>query len=231
MSISQNLPLGKFVVLEGPDGSGKTTQLQLLQRYLEAKGLEVVVVREPGGTVVGEGIRDLFKNNFGLTDPVAEVLMMLAARQQLYTEIIAPALAKGAWVISDRHTPSTFAYQGAGHGLGFHAVIELRKPLLRYPGHVADLTMILEVSAETRLARLLARDELDRVDLASEKFKNRVTDAYNEMLHGNWELNLGRLVGIDGNDHPEVVHHRVVNAVESTYTQNLHYDNLKNYSA
>ena len=227
MSISQQSIRGKFVVLEGSDGVGKTTQLQLLQRYLETKGLEVVVVREPGGTAVGEGIRDLFKNNFGLTDPVAEVLMLLAARQQLSVEIIQPALAKGAWVLSDRHTPSTFAYQGAGHGLGFQRVCELREPLLRYPGHVADLTMILEVSAEARLVRLLARGELDRVDLAGEKFKNQVTNAYDEMLHGNWELNLGRLVGIDGSDHPEVVHRRVVNAVEHAWNENIYFDTLK----
>lgn len=227
MSTSYQLPFGKFVVLEGPDGSGKTTQLALLQRYLEAKGLEVVVVREPGGTVVGEGIRELFKNNFGLTDPVAEVLMMLAARQQLYTEIIAPALAKGAWVISDRHTPSTFAYQGAGHGLGFRRICELREPLLRHPGHVADFTMILEVDAAKRQQRLEERGGLDRVDLAGEKFKNQVTDAYHEMLHGNWFLDLGRLVGIDGNDHPEVVHHRVVIALEGAFHENIYLEALK----
>ena len=209
---SIQLNSAKFLVLEGPDGSGKTTQLKMLHQYLLHQGREVVVVREPGGTVVGEALRDIFKDHFGHTDPMTEALIMLAARQQLSVEVIQPALERGAWVLSDRHTPSLFAYQGGGHGLGFDTLIELRRGL-GHRNHNADATVILTVSAEERQRRLALRGELDKVDLAGPTFSQRVAAAYDEMVHGNWSLQIGPLRVVDGDGSPAVVHQKVLEAL------------------
>ena len=202
----------RFLVIEGPDGSGKTTQLHMLRDYLESKGVEVVMVREPGGTVVGEGIRQLFKDNFGKTDPLAEALMMLAARQQLTAEVIEPAFARGAWVISDRHTPSLFAYQGGGQQLGFSALIRLREGL-GDRNRNADATVILTVDPEERQRRLDARGELDKIDTAGEAFSTRVAEAYDEMINGNWSLQMGVLHDVDGNGNPDEVHASILDTL------------------
>lgn len=203
---------GKFLVIEGPDGSGKTTQLQLLRKYLEDQGVEVVAVREPGGTVIGEGIRTLFKENFGATHPLTDALMMLAARNQLTEEVILPALQRGAWVISDRHTPSLFAYQGAGQKLGFDALIRLRQAVSR-ANHNADHTVILSISPEERERRLGARtEELDKIDQAGAVFAQRVADAYTEMTDGNWSLQIGLLTKVEADGTPEEVHANILDA-------------------
>lgn len=200
---------GKFLCIEGPDGSGKTTQLELLRQFLVMRGVEVVMVREPGGTVVGEGIRTLFKENFGQTHPMTEALMMLAARNQLAEEVIRPALARGAWVIADRYTPSLFAYQGAGQQLGFGSLIDLRQGLGHYNLN-PDVTLFLRVSDEERRRRLAARGDLDKVDMASDDFKCRVAAAYDEMLDGNWSLGMGIVRQADGEGTPEEVHEWVI---------------------
>ena len=204
----------KFLCIEGPDGAGKTTQLQMLHQHLLDQGREVVVVREPGGTVVGESLRGVFKDHFGQTDPMTEALIMLAARQQLTVEVIQPALERGAWVLSDRHTPSLFAYQGGGHGLGFETLIDLRRGLGRC-NHNADATVILTVSAEERQRRLALRGELDKIDLAGAAFTQRVAAAYEEMAHGNWSLQIGPLHVVDGDDTPNEVHLKVLKALHS----------------
>lgn len=201
----------RFLVIEGPDGVGKTTQLELLREHLISRGVEVVTVREPGGTVVGEKIRDIFKAHFGETDPMTEALMMLAARQQLTEEVIRPALRRGAWVISDRHTPSLFAYQGAGHRLGFSALIALRQGLDRFNFN-AHSTAILSLSPEERAARLAARAELDKVDLAGDEFTQRVAGAYAEMTDGTWLLRMGELNKVDASGTPAQVHARILDS-------------------
>lgn len=207
-----NLPHGQFLVIEGPDGAGKTTQMEMLEKHIQSFGVEVLRVREPGGTVLGEGIRTLFKSNFGQTDPVAEVLLLLAARQQLTVEVILPALRRGAWVLADRHTPSTFAYQGAGQGLGFSRIIELREGL-GSNNHIADMTVIMTISPEERARRLGDRTEgLDKLDMAGDAFIKRVADAYDEMVDGNWSLGIGQLRKVDGDGTPEEVHERIKRA-------------------
>ncbi len=204
-------PTGHFLVIEGPDGVGKTTQLELLRRHLQERGAEVVVVREPGGTAVGEGIRDLFKANFGQADPMTEVLLMLAARNQLTQEVIRPALQRNAWVISDRHTPSTFAYQGGGHRLGFSSILRAREGL-EHHDYKAHATVILRLDEQERQRRLAARGLEDKIDQAGQEFAARVVKAYDEMVDGNWSLSMGILKGVNANGTAEEVHARILDA-------------------
>ena len=199
----------QLLVVEGPDGSGKTTQLELLRKHIESFGVEVVVLREPGGTPFGEDLRDVFKKHFGKTDPMAEALLMQAARQQLDVEVIQPAFERRAWVITDRHAPSMFAYQGAGHKLGFSSLINLREGLGRH-NRIADATVILHVPAEERERRMDARGERDQIDDATLDFRKRVADAYEEFSHGNWSLALGPMEEVDGTGTVEEVHQRVL---------------------
>jgi dTMP kinase len=129
-----------FVTFEGIDGSGKTTQVELLRAELERRGLEVVSTREPGGTGLGEGIRDLLLHGVDMT-PWAEAALFAAARAELVAERIRPALDRGAWVLSDRYFDSSLAYQGIGRGLGLDAVLELN--LAVTGGLFPDRTFVL----------------------------------------------------------------------------------------
>lgn len=201
----------RFLVIEGPDGSGKTTQLEMLRDYLVSKGQTVVVAREPGGTTIGEGVRTLFKENFGHTHPMTEALLMLAARNQLYCEVIYPALQRGDWVITDRHHPSMYAYQGAGHQLGFSVLTDLRDGM----GDMdvtAQATAILSVPAEERERRMDARGGRDAIDDADQDFRQRVADAYDEIVNGNWHLKIGVLHDVDGTGTAQEVHARIKDA-------------------
>lgn len=159
---------GKFITFEGGEGGGKSTQLALLAKVLEDAGIEVVTTREPGGTSGAEEIRDLLVR--GTTDrwaPLAEVLLHFAARIDHVEKVIQPALETGAWVLCDRFTDSTMAYQGGGHGLGFDRIRELHHQVLG--NFRPDLTLILDLPVEEGLARAFGRagaeDRYERMDL------------------------------------------------------------------
>ena len=159
---------GKFITFEGGEGGGKSTQLALLAKVLEDAGIEVVTTREPGGTSGAEEIRNLLVR--GTTDrwaPLAEVLLHFAARIDHVEKVIQPALESGAWVLCDRFTDSTMAYQGGGHGLGFDRIRELHHQILG--NFRPDLTLILDLPVEEGLARAFGRagaeDRYERMDL------------------------------------------------------------------
>lgn len=139
-----------FVTFEGIDGSGKTTQVELLRTELERRGEEVVATREPGGTELGEGIRQVLLQGPGMT-AWAEALLFAAARAELVAERIRPALERGAWVLSDRYFDSSLAYQGIGRELGFEEVLGLN--LAVTGGLEPDRTFLLAISAEEALRR------------------------------------------------------------------------------
>jgi dTMP kinase len=166
-----------FITFEGVDGSGKTTQAALLAEALRAEGHDVVATREPGGTELGERIRELLLDG-GVITPWAEASLFAAARAQLVDEVIRPALARGADVISDRYIDSSLAYQGLARGLGVDRVLELN--LLATGGLLPDRTFLLLLAPE-QAARRRRGAEADRIEGEGNDFAARVDDAYREL--------------------------------------------------
>ena len=142
---------GRFVVLEGGDGSGKSTQMPRLADWLRGRGIEVVVTREPGGTPLGQTLRALVLEGEDSIDPRTEALLMAADRAQHVAEVIRPALASGAWVLSDRHVPSSLVYQGVVRELGVEAIEEVNA--WATGGLVPDLVIVLDVSEDVAATR------------------------------------------------------------------------------
>ena len=173
---------GRFITFEGGEGCGKSTQIRRLEAYLKEKGVEVLVTREPGGTRLAELIRGLLKDE--KDDPPcdrAELLLFLAARAQLVKNVIVPALDSGVWVLSDRFSDSTFAYQGYGRGLDLK--------ILKIANDFAcdslkpDLTILLDVPPEVASARMRKREketntEADRIELAGDEFHRKLREGF-----------------------------------------------------
>lgn len=165
-----------FVTFEGLDGSGKTTQAELLCARLESEGEVVVATREPGGTELGERIRDLLLHG-GHVAPWAEALLYAASRAQHVEELIRPALARGAWVVCDRYLDSSVAYQGVGRGLGLERVLELN--LTAVGELLPDRTFLLLLDPSAVLGRLTG--EHDRLEREDDGFRRRVDAGYREL--------------------------------------------------
>jgi dTMP kinase len=165
-----------FVTFEGVDGSGKSTQARLLADRLRSEGREVVLTREPGGTAVGEQIRELLLHGEGMA-PWAEAALFAAARAQLVDEVIKPALARGADVVADRYLDSSLAYQGVARGLGVERVLELN--LLATSGLLPDRTFLLALPPEQAEAR--RGDRPDRIEREGSAFAEEVDRAYREI--------------------------------------------------
>ncbi|MGP2515580.1 dTMP kinase [Yersinia sp. 2545 StPb PI] len=172
----------KFIVIEGLEGAGKTTARDTVVATLRAQGInDIVFTREPGGTPLAEKLRDLIKQGIDgevLTDK-AEVLMLYAARVQLVENVIKPALARGSWVVGDRHDLSSQAYQGGGRGIDSQLMTSLRDTVL---GEFRpDLTLYLDLPPVVGLARARARGELDRIEQESLAFFERTRARYLEL--------------------------------------------------
>ncbi len=170
---------GRFVVLEGGDGSGKSTQLALLVEHLRSAGVDVVVTREPGGTALGEAIRALVLDG-GAVDARAEALLMAADRAQHVAEVVRPALAAGQWVVSDRHVPSSLVYQGVVRQLGVEAVDSISR--FATDGMEPDLVVLLDVDDATAEAR--RSGEADRLEREGPGFHAAVRAAYRDLASG-----------------------------------------------
>lgn len=181
---------GLFITMEGPDGSGKSTQIEAIKQFFEDKGEQVIITREPGGTQISEKIRTLLldRNNVEM-DPMAEALLYAASRAQLVAEIIKPALERGVHVICDRFVDSSIAYQGFGRGLGDSvAVINAYAVNNCMP----DATFLMKLNPEIGKSRIRTSDQ-DRIEMEKLEFHNKVFAGYEAL-----ELEFpDRIVGID----------------------------------
>jgi dTMP kinase len=183
-----------FVTFEGVDGSGKSTQARLLAERLRKEGREVVLTREPGGTALGEEVRSLLLHGEHIA-PWAEAALFAAARAQLVDEVIRPALARGADVVSDRYLDSSLAYQGLARGLGIERVLELN--LLATSGILPDRTFLVLVPPVDAAAR--RGDEPDRIEREGAGFVEEVDRAYREIARVFGQ----RVQVVDGTRNPE----------------------------
>ena len=185
-----------FITLEGLDGSGKTTQAELLASRLRADGVEVVTTREPGGTALGEQVRDLVLHGDHVA-PWAEAALYAAARAQHVDQLIRPALVRGATVICDRYVDSSVAYQGIARGLGLQRVLELNLAVVE--GLMPECTILLEIGVAAAAGRM--GSDLDRIEREDEGFRARVADAYRELA----AMFAERYVVVDGTGAPEEI--------------------------
>ncbi|HEV2111656.1 MAG TPA: dTMP kinase [Gammaproteobacteria bacterium] len=168
---------GRFVTLEGLEGMGKSTHVEFAGGYLRAQGLTVVVTREPGGTPGADEIRNtlLKVRNEGF-EPMAELLLMFAARALHVENVIRPALAAGTWVVCDRFTDASYAYQGGGRGIPAPRIATLERMVLR--GLKPDLTLLLDADIGVGMARVRGRGKLDRFEQEQDAFFRRVRRSY-----------------------------------------------------
>jgi dTMP kinase len=168
---------GLFLTLEGAEGVGKSTNIEFITEYLKGRGIDFVLTREPGGTVLAEKIRDLLLavHEESMSE-LTELLLVFSARAQHLEKVIEPALAAGKWVVCDRFTDATFAYQGAGRGLSMDTIQQLQSLV---QGELRpDLTIILDLDPEIGMARASNRGELDRFELEQQSFFRSVRQGY-----------------------------------------------------
>lgn len=168
---------GKFITVEGIEGVGKTTNIDFIHQQLLASGKKVVVTREPGGTPLGEAIRGLLLDpGYKGMDPVCELQLMFAARAEHLSKVVWPALKKGQWVLCDRFTDATYAYQGGGRGIDTGVIARLED--LVQGDFRPDLTLLLDVPVEVGLSRAGKRGALDRFEQEQVEFFERVRNSY-----------------------------------------------------
>lgn len=213
---------GLLIVLEGPEGAGKTTQLRHLAEWLGAHGRDVVAVREPGGTTVGDEIRRILLDPGSDIVPRAEALLFMASRAQLVEREIRPALDGGSLVLLDRYFLATYAYQGVGRGLDEDMLRAANA--MATNGLVPDLTLLLSLPVETGLSRASSRGERDRMERAELAFHERVAHAYDTFVTPDWQRGhpeCGPVVTIDANGSEREVFDRVVSALRSRWPENF----------
>jgi dTMP kinase len=168
---------GKFITIDGVEGAGKSTQIDFIRDYLSNKGINVILTREPGGTELGEKIRELLLSpETKSMHSETELLLMFAARNEHVHRKIMPALAQGDWVLSDRFTDASYAYQGGGRGLDINRIAQLEQWVLQ--DFTPDMTLLLDVPVELGMSRIESRGKKDRIELEAMDFFNRVRESY-----------------------------------------------------
>jgi len=217
--VAQRTPKGKFITVEGLDGCGKSTQLERLAKALRVDGIDVVVTREPGGTPVGEKLRAvvLDSRTAGLS-PLAELAILFASRAQHIAEVILPGVHAGKWVLCDRFTDSSEAYQGGGRELGSEAVLTLHRVLC---GNLQpDLTILMDSDVAASVARARRRNtavrdssqiDENRFEQENKTFFTRVRDKYMEIAKREPQ----RVVIVDARRPADVVHPEILNVVRN----------------
>ncbi len=206
---------GLFITIEGTDGSGKSTQIDLLSKYLTSKGYNVICTREPGGTPISEKIREIIidKNNSDMTD-MTEAMLYAAARAQHVSQVIIPALNEGDIVISDRFTDSSVVYQGFARSMGERFIKNINKYAT---GDLdPDITFLLKLKPEEGLARKKAQAELDRLEAEKFSFHQRVYDGYVRLAKRHKE----RIKVIDALKSIDEIHSEIVEGIEELLNKN-----------
>lgn len=199
---------GLFIVMEGPDGSGKTTQINLLKEYLEEAGYECLITREPGGTVIGEEVRQLILNpEHKEMSPVTEMLLYAASRAQLVHEVIGPALEEGKIVISDRFVDSSIVYQGIARKLGISTVSAVNAPGIGI--YRPDGIFFIDLSEAEGLRRKKEQKNLDRMEQEGIDFHHMVSEGYRKVLSGRPEV-----MKIDGGRSIDTIQKKIRNHVD-----------------
>ena len=198
--------------MEGPDGSGKSTQIQLLSDYLRKKGYEIIVTREPGGNRISEAIREIILNkDYTEMDYMTEAMLYASARAQLMAQVIRPAIEAGKAVISDRFVDSSAVYQGMARGLGVEEIYRLNEFAIQ--GMMPGLTIHLDLPASVGLERAKGRAALDRMELEKAEFHEKVAQGYRDLA----ALAPYRIKTIDATQSIEEIHKEIVAYVDKIF--------------
>ena len=201
--------MGLFITMEGPDGSGKSRQIELLRDYLSGKGYDIIICREPGGTKISEAIRQVILNkDFTEMGNMTEMLLYAAARAQLVEEVIRPALENDKIVICDRFVESSAVYQGIARGMGIELVYEINQYAIG--DTMPDLTIMIDIDAGTGISRKKKQAELDRMERETMEFHQRVVEGYRKIAVQYPE----RILKIDGSGSIEDIHGQIAAAVD-----------------
>ncbi|MFZ4551874.1 MAG: dTMP kinase [Aquabacterium sp.] len=198
---------GRFISFEGIDGAGKTTHIDALERLWREAGHEVVRTREPGGTDLAEKLRGLFLHD--AMDPLTEALLVFAGRRDHIKQVIEPALARGAWVLCDRFTDATFAYQGGGRGFDLQVLTQLEDWV--QSGLQPDLTLLFDLPPQVAAARLTQARQPDRFEAQDLNFFERVRAGYRQRM----EADPGRFVVIAADQTQTEVAHDIAQALKA----------------
>ena len=203
---------GKFIVVEGLEGAGKSSVIDVVKHTVSERGHKCITTREPGGTPMAEAIRECVKHEWQeKVSEETELMLMYAARRQLLVNVIQPALEKGQWVIGDRHDLSSLAYQGGGRQIDADKLEALRTLCLQ--GFQPDLTLYLDVEPAEGLKRARGRGELDRIEKSGLAFFQRTRERYLQLAHGDERVHI-----IDAMQPMEKVHDDVRTTLEAYLT-------------
>jgi dTMP kinase len=211
---------GRLIVFEGPEGAGKTTQIRLIAERLARAGVPALAIREPGGTPVGDAIREILLDSEHQITPAGEALLFMASRAQLIAGEVVPALTRGDVVLLDRFFLSTYAYQIVGRGLPEDEVRAANR--LATGGLVPDLTLLLDVPPAEGLGRADARGKRDRMERSGDDFHDKVGNAFRKFVEPAWQRShpeCGPIKLIDGTGDEATVLRRVVSALVSAFPQ------------
>lgn len=199
---------GRLIALEGPDGSGKTTQIELLEKHLKELGYEVVRTREPGGTEISEKIREIILDNDNSNmSYMCEALLYASSRAQLVSQVIKPALKLGKMVICDRFVYSSMVYQGIGRGLGMERIKVINEAAL--DGLEADLVFMITIPYEEGLRRKKKQGTLDRLENSGNEFHKKVFEGYLDICKKYDKIEV-----INGNRNVNVIHEDIIKAIK-----------------
>lgn len=200
---------GYFISIEGPDGSGKSTQIKLMKDYFINKGFKVIETREPGGTSISEKIRDIILDTQNTQmSPIAEALLYAASRAQLVHEIIKPSIYEGKVVICDRYVDSSIVYQGIARGIGVDVVSAINDIAIQ--GIMPDLTFLFDIDPEVALSRKITSTVADRLELEALDFHKKVYEGYKKIAKEN-----GRIKVIDASKSVKDINKDIINIIEN----------------